>query len=89
MIEPTLLTYEQTLPLATGLRQREVAARDKQPPPPSPGCPVCGTAPAALDVTRSTTQDVIFIRLIHCGHVLAATGDDLRRAFLQARTEHP
>src|SRR5689334_16662879 len=90
---PTYLTRDQFLPLAAALYRREAAVRTgaRILLPPFPDCPTCGANPVALEVadTRSITDDTVIFGFRRCGHTFAVTGEDLHRAYEQARMEAP
>jgi hypothetical protein len=93
--EPTHLTREQLAPIVTALYRRESYARAGAGflLPPFPHCPTCGQQPTEL-VTSSDSPD-LFVRdrsafgFRPCGHTFTADGEDLYRAYEQARMEQP
>ena len=97
MTEPTRLTYEQLLPLATAIHRREAAvlAGAGFLLPPFPDCPTCGQQPNELFVRNDHPahflEDLIGFGFRPCGHTFTADGEDLYTAYSHARVTaaHP
>lgn len=95
MNEPTRLTYEQLLPLATAIQRREAAvlAGAGFILPPFPDCPTCGQQPTKLlvrnDHPNHFLKDEVGFGFRPCGHTFTVGGEDLYRANEQARRENP
>lgn len=93
--EPTKLTYEQLVPLAIAIHRREAAVLAGAGPflPPFPDCPTCEQQPDELlvrnDHPGNFLEDSVGFGFRPCGHTFTADGEDLHRAYDQARMEQP
>lgn len=95
MTEPTHLTYDEFLPLATAFQRRDAYARAGAGLllPPFPACPTCGQPPTELHVGSDHPAQFLHDRtgfgFRPCGHNFTVDGDDLAKAYGIARQGAP